>query len=100
MFNLKFKTYNEAVEKLVHHQTQNADCDVANRVDEIKVSKYLSPWLSKCAMVAHHTDGQNNTIHYLKQHSKYDIQCNVSCQYSVEHNTCKTHITACIYISQ
>lgn len=60
-----FITHNKAVEELMHHQAQQANCDVANRIDEVKVSHYLSPRLGKGTMVAHDADGQNDTIQNL-----------------------------------
>jgi len=58
-------THNKAVEEFVHHQAQQADSDVANRIDEVKIVYYISPRFGKCTMVAHHTHSQNDTIQNL-----------------------------------
>ena len=63
--NVMLITHNKAVEELMHHQAQQANCDVSDRIDEVKISQYLSPWLGKCTMVAHDTDGQDDTIQNL-----------------------------------
>jgi len=62
-------THNKAVEELVHHQTEQADRDVANWIDKVEVPQYLLPRFGKCAVIAHHTHGQDDTIQHLTHHS-------------------------------
>jgi len=58
-------THNETVEKLVHHEAEEADCDVADWINEIKVFQYFSQRFGERAVVSHHTHGQYNGIHHL-----------------------------------
>lgn len=50
-------THNETVEKFVHDEAKEADCEVADGIDKVKVFQYFPPWFRKCAMVSHHADG-------------------------------------------
>jgi len=77
-----FITHNKAVEELMHHQAQTADCDAADRKDEVKVSQDLFPWFGKRTMVTDDADGQNDIIQNLtfsitslEQHPKVHYIC-------------------------
>jgi len=60
-----FITHKETVEKLVHHQAQEADCKVADWIDKVEVFHYVCPRFGQRAVVTHHTDGQDDTVQHL-----------------------------------
>ena len=67
-------THNKAVEELVHCQAEHAERHVADRIEKVKVSQYLSAWLGERAVVTHHAHRQNNTIQNLIiQYTVYDM---------------------------
>jgi len=46
-----FITHKETVEKLVHHQAQEADCKVADWIDKVEVFHYVCPRFGQRAVV-------------------------------------------------
>lgn len=58
-------TYHETVEELVYTQPQQRYQNVAEVIQEVKIEKCFTRWLSKRSMVTHHADEEHNIVGHL-----------------------------------
>lgn len=56
----------------MHQQTQQTDCDIADGIDKVEVSHYVSPRFGKSAVISHHTHSQNDSVQNLTGNAGHD----------------------------